>query len=226
MRPKPVLLTLFLFAVLNRASAQDAAWYASIGISNYAETNTVFAPTRHTNFFNADMRTNMDIGLGRLYQFGRKKDMELQIGLGFFKRSASFDAEGVWSKASESYVAANLMFNLLLQSQQKAGLCGVLGIGLHVATNTRQVLAFADGRPSEKMSSSQGIYTKFAPKVQGGLRYAISPAFSVYGMIGATVETKALSITNQGQHNFFYYPVSVELGMTFSLSRKNKTTAE
>ena len=118
------------------------------------------------------------------------------------------------------------MFNVLLQNQQKPQLCGVVGFGLHVATNIRQIVSFADGRPTEKASSNQGIYSKFAPKVQAGLRYAISPNLSVFGMVNASIETKALSIAKPGQRNFFYFPVSVEFGTTFSLGRKNKTATE
>ena len=226
MKLKTFSILLFVAAFGSNVMAQNSAWYTSIGLSNYGETNAVLAPMKHADFYNSDMRIDMFASVGRLYRFGQNKDLEGQVGLGFYRRSASFNAEGVWAKASETYLAADLMFNVLLQNQQKPQLCGVVGFGLHVATNIRQIVSFADGRPTEKASSNQGIYSKFAPKVQAGLRYAISPNLSVFGMVNASIETKALSIAKPGQHNFFYFPVGVEFGTTFSLGRKNKTATE
>lgn len=226
MKLKTFFLLLLAAGLGSDAMAQNSAWYTSIGLSNYGETNAVLAPMKHSNFYNSDMRLDMFANIGRLYRFGQNKDLEGQVGLGFYRRSANFNAEGVWAKASETYLAADLMFNVLLQNQQKPQLCGVVGFGLHVATNTRQIVSFADGRPTEKASSNQGIYSKFAPKMQAGLRYAILPNLSVFGMVNASIETKALSIVKTGQYNFFYFPVGVEFGTTFSLGRKNKTATE
>lgn len=226
MKLKTFFLLLLAAGLGSDAMAQNSAWYTSIGLSNYGETNAVLAPMKHSNFYNSDMRIDMFANIGRLYRFGPNKDMEGQVGLGFYRRSANFNADSVWAKANETYLAADLMFNLLLPNQHKTKLCGVVGIGLHVASNIRQIVSFADGRPTERMSDRHGTYTKFAPKVQAGMRYAISPNFSVYGMLNATIETKALSITKQVQQNFFYFPVSVEFGTTFSLGRKNKTATE
>lgn len=226
MKLKTFFLLLLAAGLGSNAMAQNSAWYTSIGLSNYGETNAVFAPMKHANFYNSDMRMDMSACVGRLYRFGQNKDLEGQVGLGFYRRSANFNADSVWAKANEAYLAADLMFNLLLPNQHKTKLCGVVGIGLHVATNIRQIVSFADGRPTEKASSNQGIYSKFAPKVQAGLRYAISPNLSVFGMVNASIETKELSIAKPGQRKFFYFPVGVEFGTTFSLGRKNKTATE
>lgn len=223
-------LKIAFFALLvglwaGQVSAQKSAFYLGIGTHYYGETQAVLTPAKHANFYNSPMRTDMGVSFGHLYRFGKNNDMELQIGLSFYGRNADFTAlGGVSARAKENYLGADFMFNLLLPLKSAPQLNLVAGVGVHAASALRQFITYSDGQPTEK--ATRNVYEKFAPKLQCGLRYAVSPAVSLYGMVGVSMETKALSITKSGQRNFFYYPVSLEFGISTSLGRKGNQSAE
>ncbi len=225
MKLKIVFSALLVGLLVGQVFAQKSSFYLGMAMHHYGETQAVLTPVKHSNFYNATMRTDMGVSFGHLHRFGQNNNIELQLGIGFYGRNADFEVlGGVWARAKESYVGADFIFNFLLPSKSAPQLSLVAGLGVHWASALRQILTYSDGQPSEKATRS--VYEKFAPKLQCGLRYAVSPAVSLYGMLGVSMETKALSITKSGQRNFFYYPVSLEFGMSTTIGRKGKRAAE
>lgn len=216
MRLKLFTIALLMVAAMGHASAQKFAIYGGLGLAGYMHSNAAFGGNDELNYYNMDERFGTDGTIGFMLRPLENSGFELQLGLSDFLRYVDMPApSGALAKAKEHYVALDLMLNGRKQSRYSNKISYMMGVGLQTSCCVYQLVALHDMTTTERHLGA--LYTKFAPKLQLGVRYALSPRCCIQGSISSAIELKQLSITRLGLHNSFFLTGTIGASLIYTL---------